>query len=121
MPDRDVFVVKLPRVLVAHPHVSVDANDHAGSPLLRGTKIPVRRLWAWHKKGVTVETLVKRYPGVGWARVLDGLAFAYDNEALIEADLNRERTILNADPHPVPGRMRQTVFPFRGVPQVPQD
>lgn len=83
-----------------------------GSPVLRGTKVPVRRLWAWHRKGVSVETLVKRYPALGWAKVLGALAFAYDNEDLIEADLDRERALLESEPEKVPGRMEQTRLPF---------
>lgn len=56
--------------------------------------------------------MVKRYPALGWAKVLGGLAFAYDNEDLVEADLDRERGLLEADPDLVPGRMNQTAFPF---------
>ena len=83
-----------------------------GSPVVKGTRVPVRRLWAWHRKGVSVETLVKRYPSLGWAKVLGGLAFAYDNEELVEADLDRERALLESEPEKVPGRMDQTALSF---------
>lgn len=33
---------------------------------------------------------MKRYPALGPAKVLDALSFAYDHQALIEADLARE-------------------------------
>ena len=85
--------MSLPQVRVQHPHVEVRVDLFDGSPIVRGSRVPVRRLWTWHRKGVSVELLVKRYPTLGWAKVLDGLAFAYDNEDLIEADLARERTI----------------------------
>lgn len=103
---------RLPSVVVAHPHVDVRDDLLGGSPVVRGTRVPVRRLWAWHRKGVSVETLVKRYPSLGWAKVLGGLAFAYDNEELVEADLDRERAFLESEPDPVPGRMNQTTLPF---------
>ncbi len=74
----------------------MDRSVLAGSPYVAGTRIPVRRLWAWHRGGVAVETLLKRYPQLGPARVLDALAFAYDNQDLIEADLARERALLGA-------------------------
>ena len=51
--------------------------------MVAGTRVPVRRLWAWHRKGVTVDTLVKRYAGLGWAKIMSALAFAYDNEELL--------------------------------------
>lgn len=81
----------LPEVIVPHPHVEVRGDLLGGSPLVRGTKVPVRRLWAWHRKGVTVETLVKRYPTLGPARVLDALSFAYDHQQTMSADLAKEQ------------------------------
>src|SRR3954470_24183894 len=86
--------VPLPRVRVPHPHVRIDAAVLAGSPHVVDSRVPVRRLWAWHRGGASVETLVKRYPNLGPARILDALAFAYDNQELIEADLAREQALL---------------------------
>lgn len=83
----------LPAVRVEHPHVAVRSDVMGGSPMVSGTKVPVRRLWAWHRKGIPVETLVRRYEGMGWSKVLDALSFAYDNEELVEADLARERAL----------------------------
>lgn len=94
---------RLPPVTVHHPHVEVRDDLLAGSPMVRGTRVPVRRLWVWHRKGVLVETLVKRYPTLGWAKVLGALAFAYDNQSLIEADIDRERSIIDEEPQWVPG------------------
>ena len=102
----------LPPVVVHYPHVEVRPELLAGSPIVRGTKVPVRRLWAWHRKGVSVETLVKRYPSLGWAKVLGALAFAYDNEVLVEADLARESALLSAEAEKVPGSMAQQGLPF---------
>jgi uncharacterized protein (DUF433 family) len=82
------------RVRVSHPHVRVEAGVLGGSPYIEGTRIPVRRLWAWHQGGVTIEMLLRRYPQLGPARVLDALSFAYDNLELVEDDLARERGLL---------------------------
>src|SRR5262252_4946291 len=70
----------VPRIRVPHPHVRVDASVLGGSPHVVGSRVPVRRLWAWHRGGAAVETLVKRYPNLGPARILDALAFAYDKQ-----------------------------------------
>jgi uncharacterized protein (DUF433 family) len=105
-------VERLPTVRVSHPHVEVDDAVMAGSPCVRGSRVPVRRLWAWFRRGVTVETLLKRYPQLGPAKVLDALSFAYDNQDLVEADLARERAMMpNADD--VPGAMKQEALPFQ--------
>lgn len=97
----------LPPVNVNHPHVEVREDLLAGSPVVRGTRVPVRRLWSWHRRGITVETLLKRYPQLGPARVLSALAFAYDNPELVEADLARERALVGPSADDVPGAMSQ--------------
>ena len=93
-------MAELPPVRVPHPHVECRADVLNGSPCVRGTRVPVRRLWSWHRRGTTIETLLKRYPQLGPARVLDALAFAYDNEELVKADLERENEALDGEPPP---------------------
>jgi uncharacterized protein (DUF433 family) len=107
------LAMSLPAARVAHPHVEIRADLLAGSPCVRGSRVPVRRLWSWHRRGVTVETLLKRYPSLGPARVLDALAFAYDNTELIEADLAREEALLGPQAEAVPGAMNQEKLPFQ--------
>ncbi len=69
-----------------HPHVEL--RDQ--SPFVIGSPVPVRRIWDWHRRGVPIATLMKRYALLGPAKVLSALAYAYDNQALIEEDLARE-------------------------------
>jgi uncharacterized protein (DUF433 family) len=107
----------LPPVKVAHPHVEVQSDILAGSPFVRGSRVPVRRLWSWHRRGVTVETLLKRYPQLGPARILDALAFAYDNTDLVEADLSREHALLGSKADAIPGAMAQEVLPLGAPPK----
>jgi uncharacterized protein (DUF433 family) len=104
----------LPRVMVPHPHVRCDSRLLDGSPHVQGSRVPVRRLWAWHRTGVKIDTLLKRYPRLGPARVLDALAFAYDNRAVVEADLAREMAAFEAaGKKPLGLRpMEQTAFAF---------
>lgn len=90
----------LPPVRVPHPHVECRDDVLDGSPCVEGTRVPVRRLWSWHRRGTTIETLLKRYPQLGPAKILDALAFAYDNEAVVQADLERENDALDAEKPP---------------------
>ena len=78
----------LPPVVVPHPHVVLDAH---GSPMVEGSRIPVRRLYVWHRERTALSTILKRYPQLGPARLFDALAFAYDNLELVLADLEREK------------------------------
>ena len=75
----------LPPVRVEHPHVEILPDIQGGSPLIRGYRVPVRRLWSWFQRGVTVETLIS-VPSLGPAAVLDALAFCFDNPELLAAD-----------------------------------
>ncbi len=84
----------LPIVLVPHPHVRVDPKVLGGSPHVAGSRVPVRRLWAFYESGARIETILRRYPQLGPAKVFDALAFALDNVEVIEADLAREREML---------------------------
>src|SRR3954463_14337934 len=104
---------QLPRIRVPHPHVRCDASVLGGSPHVVGSRVPVRRLWAWHRGGAAVETLVKRYPNLGPARILDALAFAYDNQELMEADIAREQALFDLAGPDVGARpLAQMTFPF---------
>jgi uncharacterized protein (DUF433 family) len=91
--------MKLPIVLVPHPHVRVDEHVLGGSPHVLGSRVPVRRLWAFYAGGTSVERILKRYPQLGAAKVLDALAFALDNLEVIQADLEREQEILERAGH----------------------
>lgn len=104
----------LPRIRVPHPHVRCDIQVLAGSPHVAGSRVPVRRLWAWHRGGASVETLLKRYPNLGPARVLDALAFAYDNQELVEADIAREQALFEKKGGPTVGArpLAQLPLPF---------
>lgn len=73
-------------VRVEHPHVELSPSG----AIVKGSRVPVRRLWSWHRRGVTCDTLWKRYPGLAPGAVLDALSFAYDNQELIEEELERE-------------------------------
>ena len=84
----------LPIVLVPHPHVRSDPNVLGGSPYVLGSRVPVRRLWAFYRSGASVERILKRYPQLGAAKVFDALAFAFDNEEVVNADMAREDAFL---------------------------
>lgn len=61
-----------------------------------------------------METLLKRYPNLGPARILDALAFAYDNQELIQADMDREQALFEKQGGPTVGArpLSQLSLPF---------
>jgi len=84
----------LPLVLVPHPHVRVDPSVLGGSPYVAESRVPIRRIFAFYRDGVRVETILKRFPKLGAAKIFDAIAFALDNPEVIEADFDRERQLL---------------------------
>jgi uncharacterized protein (DUF433 family) len=105
----------LPIILIPHPHVRVDRDVLGGSPYVAGSRVPVRRLWAFYQRGASVEVLVKRYPRLGPGKIFDALAFAFDNLEVIELDLLREERLLaqGANTPPLEGEERgQMALPF---------
>jgi uncharacterized protein (DUF433 family) len=98
--------------------VRVDKTVMAGSPHVAGSRVPVRRLWGFYRAGAGVETLIRRFPKLGAAKIFDALAFAWDNQEVIEADLAREAAILDKDPS-APKTVRPTsqmTLPFDAAP-----
>jgi uncharacterized protein (DUF433 family) len=105
----------LPVILIPHPHVRVDKNVLGGSPYVVGSRVPVRRLWAFFRGGTSVERILKRYPQLGPAKVFDALAFALDNQEVVEADLAREESLLSTDTPKRRGDSAQIELPFAGI------
>ena len=105
----------LPVVLVPHPHVRIDAQVLGGSPYVVGSRVLVRRLFAFYRNGVKIETLLRRFPQVGAAKLFDALAFALDNPEVMEVDLAREQEMLERVTRKGPARPKgpeQIELPF---------
>lgn len=98
----------------------VDEHVLGGSPYVAGSRVPVRRLWHFYKSGATAEQLLRRFPHLSPAKVFDALAFAMDNEEVIEADTRREQEMLKRSSKK-PGRPKssaeQMELPFLGASQ----
>jgi len=96
--------------------VRVDKNVLGGSPYVVGSRVPVRRLWAFYRNGTSVERILKRYPQLGPAKVFDALAFALDNEEVVEADLAKEESLLSSREPLRRGESAQIELPFTAGP-----
>lgn len=117
-------VASLPIVLVPHPHVRVDQKILGGSPYVAGSRVPVRRLYAFYRSGTSIEKILKRYPQLSPAKVFDALAFALDNPEVMEADMEREAELIEQRDgrrhKPMPGP-KQVAFDFQAGEELPSD
>ena len=85
-----------PTARVIHPHITSDASVCGGSPIILGSRFPVRSIVHYVLRlGLTPEELVERFPHLTLAHVYDALAYYYDNRAEIDADIaaNREDVV----------------------------
>lgn len=82
-PDMPVAVKK-----AKHPYI-ISAKTHcSGSPVIAGTKFPVKSVVFYVlKQGMTPEELVKEFTHLTLPQVYDALSYYYDNKERIERDL----------------------------------
>ncbi|HMO53246.1 MAG TPA: DUF433 domain-containing protein [Tepidiformaceae bacterium] len=62
-----------------------------GSPVLKGTRMPVKAIAARHKMGWTPETVIEQFPHLDVAAVYAAFAYYFANKAEVEADLELDR------------------------------
>jgi uncharacterized protein (DUF433 family) len=73
---------------VAHPYIISRRNYCGGSPIIKGTKFPVRSVVNYVlRQGLSVEELVKEFPHLTPAQVYDALSYYYDHKQEIEREL----------------------------------
>jgi uncharacterized protein (DUF433 family) len=84
--------------MIDYPHIELRGD----SPFIIGTQVPVRRIWDWYRRGISAETLIKRYPTLGPAKVLSALAFSFDNKDLVERDMERAERAARMETLPPP-------------------
>ncbi len=85
-----------PTAKITHPHITSDPRVCGGSPIIAGTRFPVRSVVFYVLRlGLTPEEVVHKFPHLSLAQVHDALAYYYDNRAEIEQDIaqNQERTV----------------------------
>ena len=81
---------------VLHPHITSDPKICGGSPIIGGTRFPVRSVVSYIlHHGFSPEELVARFTDLSLAEVHDALAYYYDNREEIQQDLdaNREHNV----------------------------
>lgn len=73
---------------VTHPHVTSDPEICGGSPIVIGTRFPVRSVITYIlQHGLAPEELVARFHDLTLAQIHDALAYYYDNRKEIDKDI----------------------------------
>ncbi len=81
---------------IMHPHISKNPDVCGGSPVITGTRFPVRSVVFYSIKiGLAPEEIVEKFTHLSLAQIYDALAYYYDNRSEIEQDIleNTEESI----------------------------
>ena len=71
-----------------HPYIVSDNNYCGGSPVIKGTKFPVRSVVNYVlRQGLSPEEIVAEFSHLTLAQVYDALSYYYDNKETIDREL----------------------------------
>ncbi len=71
-----------------HPYIERKEGFAGGSPIIVGTKFPVRSVVGYVLRfGMTPEELVREFPNLGLAQIYDALSYYYDHKAEVDQDI----------------------------------
>ena len=77
-----------PAKKIDHPYIVSQADYCGGSPVIKGTKFPVRAVVNYVlRQGISPEELVGEFSHLTLAQVYDALSDYYDNRAAVDQDL----------------------------------
>ena len=77
------------KVKPKHPYIVSLKSHCGGSPIIAGTKFPVRSVVFYVlKQGMTPEELVKEFRHLTLAQVYDAISYYYENRTEIDKELS---------------------------------
>jgi uncharacterized protein (DUF433 family) len=78
---------------IAHPHVTRQAGVQGGRPVIEGTRIPVSSIVQNHRRGLTVDEILREFAQLAPAQVYDALSYYYDHQDEIDREIAELRDI----------------------------
>lgn len=73
---------------IKHPYIASLKTHCGGSPIIRGTKVPVRSIVYYVlKQGITPEELVCEFSHLSLPQIYDALSYYYENRKAIDEEL----------------------------------
>ena len=76
--------------LTEHKYIVKDSNIYSGSPIIKGTRIPVKSIVIHYQSGMPIEDILEGYPSLTPAQLFDALSFYHDNKEEINKDIERD-------------------------------
>ena len=76
-----------PPIEIVHPYVECRAGVHGGRPVIKGTRFPVSSIVQNHRRGLTVEEILRDFRDLSPAQVYDALSYYYDHRQSIDEEI----------------------------------
>jgi uncharacterized protein (DUF433 family) len=72
---------------VVHPYVERRPGVHGGRSVIKGTRFPVSSIVLNHRRGLTVEEILREFPQLTPAEVYDALSYYYDHRGQVDEEI----------------------------------
>ena len=72
---------------IAHPYVERRPEVQGGRPVIKGSRFPVSSIVLNHRRGLSVDEILREFPQLTPAEVYDSLSYYYDHRSEIDAQI----------------------------------
>jgi uncharacterized protein (DUF433 family) len=72
---------------VAHPHIERRPGVQGGQPVIKGTRFPVSSIVQNHRRGLSVDEMLREFSHLSPAQVYDALSFYYDHRGQVDQQI----------------------------------
>ena len=72
---------------VIHPYVERRSEVQGGRPVIKGSRFPVSSVVLNHRRGLSVDEILREFPELTPAEVYDSLSYYYDHRERIDAEI----------------------------------
>ena len=74
-------------VEVIHPHVERRSGVQGGRPVIKGTRFPVSSIVQNHRRGLSVDEILREFPHLMPTQVYDALSYYYDHREQVDREI----------------------------------
>jgi uncharacterized protein (DUF433 family) len=72
---------------VVHPYVERRADVQGGRPVIRNSRFPVSSIVQNHRRGLSVEEMLREFPQLTPAEIYDALSYYHDHRAPLDQEI----------------------------------
>jgi len=77
-----------------HAYITRTPGVCGGEPIIKGTRIAVRLIAEWYRKGCTADEILEYYPHLDLAKIYDALSYYHDHRKEMDKAIEE-----NSEPH----------------------